>query len=272
MQRLGISSYTFVWAAGVPGYPPPPNPLTPLGLLDKAAKLGVRVVQVADNLPLDQLPEIELEPFLSRAQSLGLEIELGTRGIQAEHLRRHLQLATRLGARLLRVVTDTRTHRPSPSEVITTLAPLAPEFERTGVTLAIENHDRFKAATLREIVTQIGSQRVGICFDTANSFGCLEGPEQVLETLGPHIVNFHVKDVCVFRPPHHKGFIIEGRPAGQGQLDIPDLLKRLERFGVHPNVILELWPPPQATIDAAIDLEEAWAAESMRFMRKLVSE
>ena len=113
MQRLGISSYSFVWAAGVRGYPPPPNPLTPLGLLDKAAKLGVRVVQIADNLPLDQLPETELESLLGRAQSLSIELELGTRGIQAEHLRRQLQLAARLGARLLRVVTDTRAHRPS---------------------------------------------------------------------------------------------------------------------------------------------------------------
>ena len=256
MPRLGISSYTFVWAAGVPGYPPPPSPLTALDLLDKAVKLGVRVVQIADNLPLDQLPETELKSLLDRAQDLNLEIELGTRGIQAEHLRCQLQLATRFGARLLRVVTDTRTHRPLPGEVVAALAPLATEFERAGVTLAIENHDRFKAATLREIVTRIGSRHVGICFDTANSFGCLEGPEQVLETLGRHIVNFHLKDICVCRPPHHKGFIMEGRPAGQGQLDVPDLLKRLERFGVHPNVILELWPPPQASVSAAIEVED----------------
>ena len=44
----------------MPGYPLPPHRLTPLGLLDKAAELGVGVVQFADNLPLERLPPGEL--------------------------------------------------------------------------------------------------------------------------------------------------------------------------------------------------------------------
>jgi hypothetical protein len=50
-MRLGIGSYTYAWAIGVPGYPPPPPPLTPQALLDRVAELGVRTVQLADNLP-----------------------------------------------------------------------------------------------------------------------------------------------------------------------------------------------------------------------------
>jgi 3-oxoisoapionate decarboxylase len=94
----------------------------------------------------------------------------------------------------------------------------------------------------------------------------------VLETLGPHVVNVHVKDYRVFRPPHNKGFLVEGRPAGQGQLDVPRLIDRLEALGRDPNVILELWPPPQSTLEESIELEHRWAAESVAYLRELIAE
>ena len=59
-MQLGISSYTFSWAVGIPGYPQPLQPLTALALLDRASELGVGVVQIADNLPLDALPPLKL--------------------------------------------------------------------------------------------------------------------------------------------------------------------------------------------------------------------
>src|SRR5665213_3286258 len=49
---LGISSYTYPWRVGVPGYAAPPHPMTPLNLLDQAVALGVRLVQFADHTPL----------------------------------------------------------------------------------------------------------------------------------------------------------------------------------------------------------------------------
>ena len=84
-MKLGISSYTFTWAIGVPGYPTADR-LTAFGLLDKAAALDVGVVQIADNLPLDALREDQLAALITRAASLGIQIEVGTRGILPEHL------------------------------------------------------------------------------------------------------------------------------------------------------------------------------------------
>ena len=34
-MRLGLSSYTYVWGVGVPGYPPPPQPLSAIALLER---------------------------------------------------------------------------------------------------------------------------------------------------------------------------------------------------------------------------------------------
>ena len=109
------------------------------------------------------------------------------------------------------------------------LRAVAPEFKRSGVCLAVENHDRFRAAPLAEIFERVGSPAVGLCLDTANSIGCVEHVETLLRVLGRRVVNLHVKDYRVVRPPHHKGFVVEGRPAGilawpPYELDVTDLL------------------------------------------------
>jgi sugar phosphate isomerase/epimerase len=241
-----------------------------LGLLDKAAALGVRLVQVADNLPLGDLSAAELSVFEQRAATSGIGVEVGTRGISHANLRTYLRLAQRFNSPILRVVIDTADHHPEPDEVVSILKPLMPEFERAGVCLAIENHDRFKARALAGIVTCIGSPCVGVCLDTVNSFGALEGPEVVLQTLGPLVVSLHVKEFVVVRASHKMGFGVEGRPAGQGQLDVPWLLQQLRDLGRDVNAILELWTPPEPSLADTIAREDAWAVESVQYLRTLI--
>jgi len=269
-MHLGIGSYSYVWWAGVPGYATPAQRLTAMQLLEQAGKLGVRVVQIADNLPLHLLSPGELRALRARADAMGLQLEVGTGGIATEDLRRYLAIAQQLGSPILRTVIDHGGERPSPDEVVVRLAPLLPAFDRAGVTLAIENHDRFKARTLLDILDRLGGARVGICLDTSNSLGCLEGPEHVVEILGARVVNLHVKDVSVLLPPHHKGFVVEGCAAGQGQLDIPWLLRRLRLLGANPNAIVELWPAPEESVDAAVAKEQAWVEQSVRYLRTLI--
>ncbi|HVU24058.1 MAG TPA: sugar phosphate isomerase/epimerase family protein [Opitutus sp.] len=269
-MRLGIGSYTYVWAVGVPGYPPPAQPLGASGLLEKAAALDLRVVQIADNLPLHRMTEAELERLRREGEERAIELEIGTSGIEGENLRRHLEIARKLRARFVRTMTDTATARPTPDEVVVRLSPLMAEFERAGVTVGLENHDRFSAVVLRDIIERVGSPALGICLDTANSLGCLEGPDHVVETLGPLTVNVHLKDVRAFRPPHHKGFVIEGRPAGQGQIDFRRVLQRLREVGAKGNAIVELWPAPEPNVENVVTKEDAWARESVAHLRPLV--
>jgi sugar phosphate isomerase/epimerase len=268
-MKLGVSSYTYTWAIGVPGHPPE-RPMKAVGLLNKAATLGVRLVQVADNLPLHRLPEEDLDAFEARARDLDIDVEVGTRGMGPEHVLTYLRLAERLGSPILRVVVDTAAHHPTASEIVGTVASLLPAFERAGVTLAIENHDRFRAETLASIVERIGSEHVGVCLDTVNSFGALEGPRVVVDALGPWTVNLHVKDFTIRRASHGMGFTIEGRPAGRGRLRVPWLLGELRRLGVDPNAVLELWTPPGETLGETIAREDAWAAESVAYLRALI--
>jgi sugar phosphate isomerase/epimerase len=270
-MRLGISSFTYTWGVGVPGHSPV-HPLGALDLLGKAAALGVRVVQFADNLPLDRLTDPELDTLAQRSSELGICVEVGARGIDPDLLRTYLELAQRLGSPILRVVVDTADHHPTTDDVVRTIRGLAPAFERAGVTLAIENHDRFDTVTLVQIMQNIGSDCVGICLDTANSFGALEGPEIVVDRLCPWVANLHLKDFAIFRAIHSMGFVIEGRPVGQGRLDVSWLLQELQSSDKDPNAILELWTPWSGTLEATIGKEDTWAKMSVQYVRQFIEE
>jgi hypothetical protein len=66
------------------------------------------------------------------------------------------------------------------------------------------------------------------------------------------------------------GFIVEGRPAGAGQLDVPGLIASLRALRVKANAILELWPPEQSSISETVALEHRWAAESIAYLRRYI--
>jgi len=268
-MRLGIGSYAYAWACGVPGYPPE-RPLTAAGLVRVAHSLGVHVVQICDNLPLDRLSPGEIDALAALSASLGVSIEVGTRGIAPEQLSAYVDLAVLLGSPILRVVVDTATDHPSAAQITAMVRWLLPRLRDAGVTLAIENHDRFRARVLRGIMEDADSERIGICLDTVNSLGALEGPDAVMAELAPWVVSLHVKDFVVCRVGHAMGFVVEGRPAGEGMLDLPWLFSALARHGRDPNAILELWTPPEPTLAATIDKEALWVARSVVNLRALI--
>ena len=268
-MKLALSSYAYSWAVGLPGYRPA-RPMTLFELLDKAVRLGVRVVQVVDNIPLELQPREEQDRFIERAVQLGIEIECGIRGIEGEHLEQGIQVAGRMHAKILRVVMDKGNYHPSEEKIVRTIQGLVPMLEEHGVSLAIENTERFKARKFAELVGRIGSKRVGICLDTANNYGIGEGIEAVVEALGPLTLDLHLKDYSIHRMSHQMGFILEGKPAGQGQLDILWILETLRHFGRDPNVILELWIPPEDKLEDTINKERAWVDQSIEYLRKLI--
>lgn len=269
-MQLGLGSYACAWAIGVPGYPVA-QPLAVLGFVQLARELGFSLVQIADNLPLHTLGEGEQTSLLEHIRAHNLTVELGTRGVQKAHLLTYLQLARTFGSRILRVVVDSPNHHPSPAEVTRCIGAVLPEFERAKVTLALENHDRFTARTLADIISTLASPYMGICLDTVNSFGSLEGPEVVIDTLAPYTVNLHIKDFDICRADHNMGFTIFGTPAGEGRLDIDKLIRQLEQHGRCKTAVLELWPAPEQTIDATIAKERRWLRQSASYLHQLVT-
>jgi len=267
-MKLGLSSFTYGWAVGVRGHEPS-RPLDEQGLLDRCNELDVKLLQIGDNLPLHTFDTARLSSLADRSAKEGIELEIGARGLTRERVIQYARIARSIGARLIRFVIDDAQLEPTPEAVVGVLCEVLPQLD--GLTLGIENHDRFPAATLRSVIDAVGSPRIGVCLDTANSLGAGEGIASVATMLAPFTVNVHVKDVAVERVPHLMGFSVHGRPAGEGMLDIPSLLRQVTAFGRCETAVLELWTPPESRVEETIAKEARWAKQSLDYLKPLIA-
>jgi sugar phosphate isomerase/epimerase len=258
-----------MWSIGFPGAQPR-NPMTALDLLAQAREFGLHLVQYGPNLSLGTLPGPQLDGLLARAKEWDIELEVGTRGLGLEHLRQQLALAGYVGSKILRTVPELEGGKaPNAEELTASLQAILPDLAAAGIKLAMEN-GKIPAAVLDQVIRSLSSPWVGITLDTVNSLAIPEGTEQVVRMLAPHTVCLHIKEFVVKRAWHMMGFVVEGKPAGQGQLNVPWLLEVLRAAGASGNAIVELWPPEQKTIEETIALERAWAVESIPYLRRLI--
>jgi len=270
-MRLGIGSYAFPWAIGVPGYPSPKKPLDAMGLLQRAKALAVDVVQICDNLPLHNAKEGELYELRDTANDNGIRIQIGTRGVRPDHLLIYLEIAKLLDAEILRTTIHSPDLKPTVERAKSSIMEVLPKFAGAGISIALENHESYRSWELANLVKGIHNPYIGICLDTVNSFGALEGPEQTITELAPYALSLHVKDFDVVRVGNQMGFMIVGRPAGEGRLDIGWLFDQVLKEGKEPDAILELWTPFSDDVENTIHKEEEWASRSIRFLRGKVS-
>jgi 3-oxoisoapionate decarboxylase len=271
--KLGIASWSLPWAIGVQGHPSPQRPLGCIGLLEKAAEAKVSVVQIADNLPLHELPDKELDQLREAATGRGLALEAGTRSLDPEHLTRYIAISHRIGARILRtVLSGSLFGSKELAAAEAAILKVLPTLERQDVTLALDNNEAFSALEFAGIITRIASPHVGICLDTANSLGRPETLQTVVEHLAEHAVVLHAKDYDIRRIDTRMGFSVVGTAAGDGRVDFNWVLAELRRRGRSGiSIIVEHWPPFAGTIEESIRIEEEWLSRSVRFLRSKVS-
>lgn len=265
-MRLGISSFTFPWAIGGIDNNHPIS-MTAFELLEKANALGAEVLQIADNLPIGHLSNEELVQLRTMANSLGIALEVGTRGISTANLARFLEIAEILGSPILRIVIDTKEHEPTMEEINSLLTPFAVQFRKLNIKLAIENHDRLTCAQFNEIVDRLGGDWVGICLDTVNSLGAVEAPNTVIPALAPRAINVHMKDFEIVRSNGQMGFTVRGTALGQGRLDVQGVIAAVGGSRRDITSVIELWTPRQSSYEETVALEESWASQSVKFLR-----
>jgi sugar phosphate isomerase/epimerase len=268
-MELGISSWSVPWSVGVRGYPRPARPVDAAALLDKAVEHEVRIVQIADNMPLHEMSDTELDGLSQQAEGRGLVLEVGTRGLEPGHLGRYVTIAHRLGARVLRTVLGGSLLGPDElAGAEGAVRSVLGDLERHQVMLALENNEAFSAAQYSELMESIAHPLVGMCLDTANSLGRPELLETTFGRLAGYAVMVHAKDYDIKRVDTRMGFSIVGRPAGAGRVDFDLVLRRLrDARRQDVSVIVEHWPPFDGTIEATVLLEEEWLATSVEFLR-----
>jgi len=267
-MRSGISSFTYTWAVGVPGNIPD-HPMTASDLLRTAVRLGAECVQIADNFPLHELSDVHLKDLARFSDELDVPIEVGTRGLHPDNLKRYLNIATIFKSPILRMVISSRDFDPSLDEIHGIIKDFIPELESRKIILAIENYEKFSLHDFVAMKEKAGSEYVGICLDTVNSMGAGEGLDAVIEHLAPLTVNLHIKEFIVRRIDQQMGFVIEGAPLGKGMLPLQKILERIpDRC---QSAILEQWVPPEKTMGKTIEKEAEWAEEGIEYLKALLT-
>lgn len=265
---LGIGSYAFRWHVGIRDRFPD-HPISAAGILDHAARLGVGLVQFADNLPLHTLSPGEIDALARQAGRLGIALELGMTGCAPDLVEHYLDLAGRLGVLLLRIAPTAEESAAADAEIAAMFSRLLPACRAGGVVLAVENHFHLPSPRLVDIVTLVGDESLGVCLDVANSIACQEWPETTIALLAPYAVNLHLKDFRIALDPHGVGGSFVGTPLGQGRFDPSIAFDALRQHGRQVNTILEHWLPWQGDFATTQALELAWLDQSVAAARDL---
>jgi sugar phosphate isomerase/epimerase len=263
-MAIGLSTYAFFWRTSERVA----APLSLHDMLKQTAELGGEVLQICDYPPVESLDAAQLADIRYTATDLGLELEVGTRGVQPAHLHRYLDICGQLGATLLRSMLHTATHKPTTNEAVVLLKEAMPAFESQGVTIALETYEQVSTTDLVRVIEGVGSAALGVCLDPANCVAGLELPHDVVEHTAPYVKNMHIKDFAFTRQAGWVGFNLAGCPLGEGLLDYDEMIAVVDPAARRINQIVEHWLPWQDDAETTCLIETQWTQHSVNYLRR----
>jgi len=226
-----------------------------IGHVELRSAWGVNVVDM-DAALLDRAAR-ELEAAAAGVSAIGSPVGKasldGDPSEELGRLRAALDAAERLSARLVRVfsfyVPDGR-YAERRDEVLRRMSAWATEAAARGVILVHENESNIYGDTAercRDLVESVGSPALRVAFDPANFVQCGVRPmTEAWPLLREHVAHVHIKDaVAVARdapypaPAPEGALMLSVRPAGEGDGEVRDLLRELDRCGYEGFLTLE---------------------------------
>jgi sugar phosphate isomerase/epimerase len=248
-MRLGVDSYSLRWQGW-----------SAFQLLDYSAKLGLDNVHYSERRNLDSLEADYLVSLKSRADELGITLEVGMGSFDRHSASFHpelgsgeqqlgdmLRAAKIVGSPVVRCFLGSQADRLGPvpfqqhlDECVRTLRAVAPLAGDLGIKVAVENHGGVDllARELRWLVDEVGPDAVGVCLDTGNPAYGGEDPVVSAEILAPYVVSSHVRDSRVWAVEN--GAMAQWVPLGQGNVDLPRIVQILKDHSPNPPVDLEI--------------------------------
>lgn len=190
------------------------------------------------------------------------------------------QVAEAIGADLVKFSLDIRRPRPLYGsclcpEVMRQLCDVAdqlkaalPEYERTGIRVALENHTETFADEIVWLIDQISHPLVGACVDTINAHSVLESPEYSVERLAPYAFCCHFCDNKLVRDEQGAHFL--GVQLGQGDIDCKKVVQTLKDKAPSwfDRIDFEVeYPTAGETLEVAQQKELEFCVESIKFLR-----
>jgi hypothetical protein len=176
----------------------------------------------------------ELEPYILRLKSLNLKLVFALEVFKADFFEKIGPLVKRYGSSFVRVKicnfyggnrfnvpaykTDLETFR---QEMILAVE----QIDQYGIKILIENHQDVTLEDIFDLVKEFGANRIGVNWDTGNSFPTGETVQSFLTKTKHLIGNVHLKDYKVQLTPN--GYVMHRCTLGKGIVDFEYLISEL---------------------------------------------
>ncbi len=153
------------------------------------------------------------------------------------------------------------------------LRQVEPIMARHRLRLAVENHKCHRVGERLDLLKRLGSEWIGTCVDTGNSFALCEDPMTVVQAYAPLAFSVHVRDQGV--QEYEEGFLFTDLALGQGFLDVPAAVRvlrearpelhfSLEMIARDPLKVPVLTPKYWATMSGVPATDLAWTLRTVK--------
>jgi len=230
----GLCVFGLTYACGITWGGSPkanPTPLSARQVIDLAAGSGLSWVEMPPAMLGDSSEELDA----LRTYGEGREIRFIVAGsrVGLEGLRRGIAVASQLGAPVLRctlsgVLCGDRRGFPGgwPAHLrkcTAVIEEVLPEAERSGVAIAVENHQDADSADLLALCSRFESAHFGITLDCGNPLAVMEEPVAFAGRIAKYLRHAHLKDYAVHHAPN--GYRLVRCALGEGVIDFPALFR-----------------------------------------------
>lgn len=228
---------------------------TVFDFLDFAERSNVRSVELLNMFWRDEAEELPRVVEWTAAHKMAVaawavsnDFALDDYDAQISELLHGIDVAKRLKTSVVRVFAA----HPRPNvdldatlqHVVRGLKAVAPVAESAGVTLALENHGQLagRIQQIQYLIDQVGSKAVAANADIGNFLLVNEDPLHAVDTLLPHIVHIHAKDMAPVTAGGWKsldGQRYQAVAVGDGVVPVGPILQRLNESGYSGYISLE---------------------------------
>ena len=235
-MKVGIDSYCYHRFFGevYPDQKPPVKNLTMQDFLKRAKELDVDGVSL-ESCFFPSYDEGWLKDLKAQLDEYGLDrvyawghpdgLERGNSQNAYKDMLANIPRAKAIGADVMRVVGSSLMFRHEPhGPQIQALVGLFKEAVKVAqdncVKMAVENHIDFTADEILHLLEGVGSEYLGLNFDTGNFLRLLDDPIKGMEKLAPYVYSTHVKDLMPDKNASPTDwFFFSGVPVGKGLIN-----------------------------------------------------
>jgi sugar phosphate isomerase/epimerase len=253
---------------GLESYSTRNSGLDPVGVLGLASDLGLDGV-LFEMTPFTSFRDEDLEAIGTTARNKGLYIEFGmgsifpwhpmaekgrgllagagyqVSGSPAEIVICHLEIARKLGSRILRCVGGNLFTRDEGHDMaaladdgVVILRQACEVAADMGIRIAMENHADFTVRELAAILARVNSPAFGFTVDCGNLAFDLDDPLRLAGIMAPHALTTHYKNYRII--PTSRGLALDNCSLGEGDIDVVSIAEILAKHQPEMNLNLEI--------------------------------